>query len=123
MALTGWLSSEGFTILEPVNAGLRVSGTIATAEKAFGIAIVKSPGGYYYANQTEPEIPARFADVVGLIIGLDNFWATALFLGTPPARPRAHLVTRSSSTQSQHCQRDSVTALRAEYRILESRND
>jgi hypothetical protein len=53
---------------------LRVAGTVATAEKAFATTIVKSPDGYSYANQTPPQIPARFADVVERIEGLDNMW-------------------------------------------------
>jgi subtilase family serine protease len=74
MALTDWLSSEGFEIQEPVNSGLRAIGTVAMVEKAFATTIVRSPDGYYYANQTQPQIPARFADVVGAMQGLDNMW-------------------------------------------------
>jgi hypothetical protein len=34
--------------------------------------IVRSPAGYHYANQTELQIPARFADVVAAIEGLND---------------------------------------------------
>ena len=70
--LTDWLSSEGFEVLGPEMSGLTAVGTVEQAEKAFATTIVESPDGYRYANQTEPQIPARFADVVQAINGLDN---------------------------------------------------
>jgi subtilase family serine protease len=70
--LSDWLSNEGFDVLGPTNAGLEVTGTVATVERACATTIVKSHDGYYYANTTEPQIPARFADVVELITGLDT---------------------------------------------------
>jgi hypothetical protein len=71
-ALTDWLSSQGFEVQEPEMSGLTAIGTVEAADKAFATTIVESPDGYQYANKTEPQIPARFADVVEAIGGLDN---------------------------------------------------
>lgn len=70
--LTDWLSSQGFEILEPDNNGLQVTGWVTTAEKAFATTIMESPDGRCYATKTEPQIPARFADLVEAIVGLDH---------------------------------------------------
>lgn len=99
-ALRDWLTSQGFEIAQAGIGGLRVTGTVATAEKAFATTIVRSPGGCH-ANKTPAQMPARFANVVEAIRGLDNCWGgvhSRIGALTPPGSPSRALPLAASST-------------------------
>ncbi len=68
-----WLTGRGFKLTSSGD-GRRVigfTGTVEQAERAFGVSI-ESFGGAAFANTSDPQIPARFAGVIGHIHGLDN---------------------------------------------------
>ncbi|HLI80070.1 MAG TPA: protease pro-enzyme activation domain-containing protein [Candidatus Binataceae bacterium] len=71
-AVADWLRSEGFTVESTSDGYIAFSGTVAQAERAFATRIVAFDDGKTYANLTDPTIPARFAGVIGNILGLDN---------------------------------------------------
>ncbi len=84
-----WLTSQGLTVtyLAPSDALLKVSGTVAQIQQAFGTSIhsVSSHGEQHIANMTDPVIPAAVANVVSGITGLDDF------------RPRSHARLQNAS--------------------------
>ncbi len=83
--LSDWLSRQGFEILGGfMTFDLTVRGTVATAERAFATTIMMSPDAYQHANQTDPQIPARFADMVESIEGLDRMMAFVAFAPPQP---------------------------------------
>jgi len=89
-ALVDWLQSQGFEVTKSDTIGLTAVGTVGVAEEAFATTIVESPDASRYANNTAPQVPARFADVVDGVYGLDN---TRLMLlpctcGPNPCRSR-----------------------------------
>ena len=75
--VTSWLSSQGLTVsyVAPSNTLVRVSGTVAQLQQAFGTSIhsVSSRGEQHVANMTDPVLPAAVANVVSGIAGLDDF--------------------------------------------------
>jgi subtilase family serine protease len=76
-AVTDWLQSHGFTV-EQVPAGNRTvlfGGTAAQVNSAFKTQIRQYAlaGANYYANATDPSIPAAFASAVGGVVKLHNF--------------------------------------------------
>jgi subtilase family serine protease len=73
-ALAQWLDSEGFTVTSRSVADgyLGFHGTVAQAERLFGVTIVATADDRYYGNQEDPIIPARFAGLITKIEGLDN---------------------------------------------------
>ena len=75
--VTSWLSSQGLTVsyVAPSNALVRVSGTVAQLQQAFGTSIhsLNSRGEQHVANVTNPVLPAAIANVVSGIAGLDDF--------------------------------------------------
>ncbi len=73
-----WLVSEGFQV-NAVNRATRViqfAGTVAQAEHTFAVAIQRFDGAAF-GPANDPQIPARFAGVIGHIHGLDNLSASA----------------------------------------------
>jgi subtilase family serine protease len=72
-----WLTAEGFTIDEVAQNGrsLSFSGFAAQIESAFHTSIheYNVNGETYYANATEPSVPAAIADVVLGFRSLNNF--------------------------------------------------
>jgi subtilase family serine protease len=91
-----WLTSQGFTVTgaNPATRAIQFTGTVAQAEQAFNVAI-ESFGGVYFGNATDPQIPARFAAVIGHIHGLDNM--SAKMPGVTPSR--LELVAPASETE------------------------
>jgi subtilase family serine protease len=71
-ALEAWLIGEGFTIASREPAYLAFSGSVAQAEHTFDTRIARFGAGSTYANTSDPVIPARFANVIGAILGMDN---------------------------------------------------
>src|SRR5579872_171874 len=70
--VTKWLSAQGFRILSSSNREIAATATVTQAEAAFATSIAASSDGVSFANTTEPQIPAQFADLIGSIEGLDN---------------------------------------------------
>ena len=71
-ALEAWLIGEGFTITSREPGYLAFSGSVAQAEHTFDVRIASFGAGSTYANTSDPIIPARFASVIGAILGMDN---------------------------------------------------
>ncbi len=84
--VTDWLTSQGFTISQIARSRNWVSftGTAAQVQSAFHTEIHNYSwrGETYYANATEPAVPAVLADVVLGITSLDNY------------HPKPHVVIR-----------------------------
>ena len=72
-----WLQSQGFQVTQTARGRTWVSfsGTAAQVQAAFQTEIhnFSLNGQTYYANATEPAVPAALADVVLGIRGLDNY--------------------------------------------------
>lgn len=68
-----WLGANRFQIIGGSRAEgyIRFLGNVATAEHAFNTRLDDFGDGKF-ANVTEPEIPARFAGVIGDILGMQN---------------------------------------------------
>lgn len=72
-AVNNWLSANGFQVIggSREEGYLRFSSDTAAAERAFNTQL-EDFGDGKFANLTEPEIPAQFADVIGDILGMQN---------------------------------------------------
>ena len=103
-AVSQWLSGHGIRVVGSSNLGISSTATVAKAEKAFATTIATSADGVTYANAVEPQIPARFANVIGSIDGLDNLrhWTriTAQLGSVEAASKRA--ATGKSSASADH---------------------
>jgi hypothetical protein len=76
-AVTDWLASQGFTV-KKVAAGRTViefSGSAGLVRQALGTEVHKFrvKGGDYWANTSDPQIPAALAPVVAGFASLNNF--------------------------------------------------
>jgi hypothetical protein len=97
-AVADWLTAQGFTIVE-ANPGaryIRAKGSVSLIESTFGVRQV-SMGNDDFANDRDPQIPARFHNLIGAIEGLDNMRAAVALKKN--RRSRATL-TASSATAS-----------------------
>lgn len=86
-AVTGWLTSHGFTVNEVSKSGawINFSGDVSSVEQTFKTEIqtVLHEGKLYYANVTDPSIPKGLTDLVAGIVTLHNF----------PRLPKYNVVT------------------------------
>ncbi len=77
--VVAWLQSQGFTLTQRARSRLWVSfsGTAGQVQSAFHTEIhyYSVEGKTYYANASEPAVPAALADVVRGFTALDNFGA------------------------------------------------
>ncbi len=77
--LVGWLSAQGFTMIQPARGRnfVTFTGTASQAENAFRTEIhhFNVRGELHYANATAPQIPAALAGIVVGVRGLDDFHA------------------------------------------------
>lgn len=71
-AVREWISAQGFRVVESSERGITSIATVAQAESAFATTLVASADGSVYANASDPQIPSRFAGIIGSIEGLDN---------------------------------------------------
>jgi hypothetical protein len=87
--VSGWLTSQGFTITGTARSSnyISFSGTAAQAQVAFGTSIhsLTVDGEQHVSNMTDPTLPAAVAGVVNAITGLNDF------------RPKPKLRARNSS--------------------------
>ena len=76
LSVKAWLERKGFKVLEGSEnrLTLTVRGTRATAEEAFGVRLhnYRIENRTFYANDTEPALPAEIAADVQAVIGLSN---------------------------------------------------
>jgi len=76
-AVTGWLTSHGFSIDEIATGGawINFSGTAAHIERAFHTRIHNFyvNGTLHHANSQDPAIPRAFSDLVSGIVSLHDF--------------------------------------------------
>jgi subtilase family serine protease len=86
-AVSNWLSTSGFHISggSRQEGFIRFTGSVATAEKAFDARIMTFGDGSRFANTMEPEVPARFASLIGEIVGLNNMGRLESGLRANPA--------------------------------------
>ncbi|MCU1222676.1 MAG: Multicopper oxidase [Edaphobacter sp.] len=89
--VTGWLSSQGFTITRTARSSTSVTftGTVAQVEQAFGTSIhaLTIDGEQHIANLTDPVLPGAIAGIVSNITGLNDFG--------PKSRARTRTVNAS----------------------------
>src|SRR5580698_8550505 len=83
-----WLSTQGMSVVESSPRGLTSTATVAQAESAFATTMIATSDGSIYANANDPQIPARFAGVIGSIEGLSNT-GHSLALNVRPLRVNA----------------------------------
>jgi uncharacterized protein (TIGR03437 family) len=79
--ITGWLESQGLKVND-VARGRRwitFTGTAAHISAAFQTEIhrYQADGAMHFANATEPSVPAKFANLVSWVEGLNDFPATS----------------------------------------------
>ncbi len=76
-AVVGWLSSQGFTDIKvgPGRTTIELSGTVGQVRNAFHTEMHQyaHQGQIYFANATDPAIPAALSPVVAGIVALNNF--------------------------------------------------
>ncbi len=70
--LRSWLKSRGFQLSSSRPDSIRFSGTVATAERAFGTRIATFEDGSKFGNLDEVQLPKQFDGLVGDIVGLNN---------------------------------------------------
>jgi subtilase family serine protease len=75
-AIVKWLSGAGFSVASSGDVWtIKFSGAVAQAEHAFAVAIDSPDDGAYFANLTDPSVPAQYVSAIGNIDGLDNLRA------------------------------------------------
>jgi subtilase family serine protease len=84
-AVRGWLVAEGFRVTFASASEARVSfeGTVATAERSFGVRIAGSRDGRHYGNVEAPRVPASLAEKITHVAGLDNLNASRMHTKIP----------------------------------------
>ncbi len=88
--VTGWLKKKGFTVksAEASTREVSFSGTVAQAQKVFGVKIAANTDGHLYSNTSDPSVPAELAPIVESIRGLDNLLHS---------QPLAHRVSKPAA--------------------------
>jgi subtilase family serine protease len=91
--ITSWLKKKGFTVKSADASTREVSftGTVAQAQKVFGVKIAATTDGRLYSNTSDPSVPAELAPIVESIHGLDNLLHS---------QPLAHRVSKPVGASS-----------------------
>ena len=71
-AVVVWLQQQGFQVTKADRNVIWFTGSVGVAEQAFGVRMLVSPDSTKHCNIDDPQIPARFAEIVSSIAGLDN---------------------------------------------------
>lgn len=71
-AIVVWLQQQGFQVTKSDRHLIRFTGSVGMAEQAFGVRMLASADGSKYCNIDDPQIPARFAEIISSVAGLDN---------------------------------------------------
>ena len=77
--VTRWLTRKGFAV-QSADAHTRIvsfTGTVASAETAFGVKIAATADGRMFANTADPIVQADLAPLIESIRGLDNMLLSA----------------------------------------------
>ena len=96
-AVSQWLSAHGMKVLRWSNREIVSGASVAEAEETFATTIAASIDGAKYANKSAPQVPTRFADVIGSIDGLDNLRHWAPVTTRPATMPAGHHSLKSAS--------------------------
>lgn len=87
-AVTGWLTSQGFTVREVGKARtwINFSGAVSGVERAFRTQIhdYNVNGKTFHGNAVDPSIPRALADVVSGVVSLHNFPRKPMNTGARP---------------------------------------
>ena len=88
-----WLAQTEFQVAGQSSSPRTIdfSGTVAQAERAFGIKIVSSDAGAHYGNTTDPAIPVTLAGTIGFIDGLDNLRGARSSLRKMSSKPAVEI--------------------------------
>jgi subtilase family serine protease len=88
-----WLRKKGCTVNSGDASTREVSftGTVAQAQKAFGVKIAATADGKLYSNTSDPAVPANLAPLIESIHGLDNLLHSV---------PAARRVSKSDSSDA-----------------------
>lgn len=84
-AVSAWLAREGFRVTHASAGEARVTfeGTVATAERSFGVRIAGSRDGRHFGNVDAPRVPASLAGTISYVAGLDNLNASRMHTKIP----------------------------------------
>ena len=103
-AVSQWLSEHGLRVMRSSNRELVAAANVGQAEETFATTIAASPDGATYSNVVVPRIPARFAEVIGSIDGLDNLRHWSPITSRPLERASskgAATISKQSGARSQ----------------------
>jgi subtilase family serine protease len=108
-AVRQWLSAQGMRVITSSSRGIAATATVAQAEATFATSMIASPDGSVFANTSDPQIPTRFAGVIGSIEGLDNTRHSLAMALRPPhsnapqttSPPARHLALRPYEPRAQ----------------------
>jgi hypothetical protein len=103
-----WLQEQGFRIGDTGNGWMDAYGSIEDAETAFQTQIMMTQEGSY-GNLSDPNIPARFANVVQSISGLTEVFL-APYEPVRPAKPKPMSQPTSRNSSSSEIPRVQVAA-------------
>jgi subtilase family serine protease len=93
-AVADWLRSEGFIVESTSDGYIKFAGSVAQVQRSLSVRIARFGDGSVYANVNDPMIPARFAGVIGSILGLDNMTRAV------PAAPMMRIKPRAPSSSN-----------------------
>ena len=89
-AIVRWLNDEGFEALSSTNGrSIKFNGSVAQAQRAFGVAISSTDGGKHFGNVEDPQVPTQFAGAIAFIDGLDNLRGSHSPMHFVPGSPAA----------------------------------
>jgi subtilase family serine protease len=98
-AVKSWLIANGFQIVSGSREEgfLRFSGDAVSVERVFNTQF-EDFGDGKFANLTEPEIPAQFANVIGDVLGMHNLGRLEPALSISKLKPLAHKLPAAKRT-------------------------
>src|SRR5215469_91613 len=72
--VAGYLKASGFQVnsADPIGRGIDFTGTVARAERTFGVRIEITQDGKNFANLDDPILPAEIVPAINRIEGLDD---------------------------------------------------
>jgi len=114
-AIAQWLTAAGFTVTSSSVADRFVgfAGSVAAAERVFGVTIVSTADDLAYGNLDDPVVPTRFAGVIAHIEGLDNLRHYLPLIRVDRSRRKLRLVKRAQPLTSASFVEGSVSRKRS----------
>ncbi|HLH76230.1 MAG TPA: protease pro-enzyme activation domain-containing protein, partial [Candidatus Binataceae bacterium] len=95
-----WLKAQGLVVeMAPRGGQIRFNGTVSAVQRAFQTTIATYGDGTTYANLDEPHIPARLAEAIAAISGLDNMSRSVAASRVPSLAPALRLPALSELGQ------------------------